>query len=195
MSTIIASGASHGPPPLRWTGAEFDRAVEMGLFDGKRVELMSGEILEMPPMNDPHAQAIQLGNYALLAIFPPTLATLRVQCPMRLGEFRPIPDFVIVAGTPRQIVEHPTSAFLVVEVSDSSLEYDRLDKARLYARHGIPEYWIVNLNARSLEVRREPIGAELGDPHYAQLRVYSMEQSVAPLAAPQAQVKVADLLP
>ncbi|HZL37587.1 MAG TPA: Uma2 family endonuclease [Tepidisphaeraceae bacterium] len=195
MSTAIASPVFQRPPPLRWTGTDFDRADAMGLFDGKRVELMDGEILEMPSMNDPHAQAIQLGTYALLGIFPPTHATLRVQCPMRLGEFRPIPDFVVVAGIPRQVVEHPTSALLIVEISDSSLEYDRGAKARLYAAHGIPDYWIVNLNGRCVEVRRNPIGADIGDPHYSHLQVHSLEQSLAPLAAPQTQLKVADLLP
>ncbi|HZL36923.1 MAG TPA: Uma2 family endonuclease [Tepidisphaeraceae bacterium] len=195
MSTSIASPVFQRPPPLRWNGADFDRADDMGLFDGKRVELMDGEILEMPPMNDPHAQAVRLCNYALLAVFPPSRATISIQCPMRLGDARPLPDLVIVAGTPRQVVEHPTSALLIVEISDTSLEYDRGVKSRLYAAHDIPEYWIVNLNGRCLEVRRQPIGADIGDPHYAHLQVHSIEQSLAPLAAPQTQLKVADLLP
>lgn len=195
MTIAYSAPASRPPAPLRWTGDEFDRAVQVGVFDGKRVELMNGQILEMPPMNDPHAQAIQLGTYVFAALFPPQIATLRVQCPMRLSEFRPMPDFAVVAGTPRQVVQHPTSALLIVEVSDSSLDYDRGEKARLYAAHGIPDYWIINLNARTVEVRRNPIGVDIGDPQYGELRVYTEAQTVSPLAAPQATLKVVDLLP
>ncbi|HZL35667.1 MAG TPA: Uma2 family endonuclease [Tepidisphaeraceae bacterium] len=196
MSTLIAiPPASVRPHPLRWTGEAFDRADESGAFDGRRVELMNGEILEFPPMNDPHAQAIRLGDYALREIFPPDRVTISVQCPMRLGEARPMPDFVVVAGTLRQIVQHPTAALLVIKVSDSSLEYDRTEKAQLYAAHGIADYWIINLNGRCLEVHRNPVRAESGQWQYGELRVYSGAQTAAPLAAPQVELKVADLLP
>ncbi|MDB5355641.1 MAG: Uma2 family endonuclease [Phycisphaerales bacterium] len=180
---------------FRWTGDEFDRASERGTFDGRRVEVVDGDLLELPPMNDPHAQSIQLITSALSAIFPPTQFTLRVQCPMRLGESRPLPDFVVVAGTPRQIVQHPTTALLVIEVSDTTLDFDRIDKARLYAAHGIPDYWIINLRGKCVEVRRNPFGAEVGDPQYGEVRVYSTSQALSPLAAPQAVLKVSDLLP
>ena len=195
MTVANLPSISRPPAALRWTGEEFDRAMQGGLFDAKRVELMNGVILEMPPMNDPHAQAVRLANYALLPIFPPNVATISIQSPMRLGESRPMPDVVVVAGTPRAVAHHPTSALLVIEISDSSLDYDRGDKARLYAAHNIPDYWIINLNARTIEVRRNPMGAEVNDPQYGELRVYSAAESLAPLAAPQAVLKVSDLLP
>ncbi|MDB5172373.1 MAG: hypothetical protein JWN51_1146 [Phycisphaerales bacterium] len=180
---------------FRWTGEEFDRASERGTFDRRRVELVDGDLLELPPMNDPHAQAVRLANYALLRVFPENRATISVQCPMRLGESRPFPDLVVVSGTPRQVIEHPTSALLVIEISDSTLDFDRIDKARLYAAHGIPDYWIINLNGKCVEVRRNPIGAEIGDPQFGELRVYSASQTLSPLAAPEAVLKVSDLLP
>jgi Uma2 family endonuclease len=184
-----------GRPPRRiWTGAEFDQLVEQGMFDGQRVELIDGEILEMPPMNDPHAQAVQLATHLLISIFPATAATTRVQLPMRLGESRPLPDLAIVAGTPRQIVRHPETALLVIEVSDSTLDFDRDEKAKLYARNSLPEYWIVNLPGRCLEVHRSPVGGD-ADPRYGEIRVFSEADVIAPLAAPEAAIRVADLLP
>jgi Uma2 family endonuclease len=151
------------PRPKRWTGAEYDRAVEMGLFDHQRLELIQGEVLEMSPMNDPHAQGITLVHYALLRVFPAERFTVRVQCPMRLGaDSRPEPDLAVVSGGPREQTGHPTSALLIVEISDTTLDFDRSQKALLYARHGIGEYWIVNLAERRVEVRRDPVTGEDG---------------------------------
>lgn len=168
--------------------------MERGWFDGQRVELINGEILEMPPMNDPHAQAVQLANYALLPIFPPTVATIRIQCPMRLGESRPFPNLVVVTGTPREVVRHPETALLVIEVSDTSLEFDRTEKSKLYATNGLPEYWIVNLQGRCVEVHRNPL-VKAADPRYGEVRVVPTNENLSPLAAPQAVIRVADLLP
>jgi len=183
------------PPRFRWNGEDFDRAMEMGLFGRRRVELIHGEILEAPPMNDPHAQAIQIATYVLVAVFPPSTETVRVQCPLRLGDSRPLPDFAVVAGTPRQITSHPTSALLVIEVSDSTLEYDRTDKARLYSENRIADYWIVNLNERCVEVHREPRIDGAGDAHYASIGRVGESESLSPLAKPAAMIRVADLLP
>jgi Uma2 family endonuclease len=186
---------SSRPPRYPWAGREFDQLMEEGWFDGKRVELVNGEILELPPMNDPHAQAVQLANYALLPIFPPTTSTIGVQCPMRLGESRPVPDLVVVKGTPREVSRHPETALLVIEVSDTSLEFDRIDKSKLYASHLLPEYWIINLQGRCVEVYRSPLAADRADPRYRETRVVAENESLSPLAAPEAIIRVADLLP
>src|ERR1700678_4008818 len=98
------------PPRYRWSGEEFDLACETGVFGTKRVELINGELLEIPPMNDPHAMGVRLADYALRPIFPPSTTTISIQCPMRLGESRPFPDLVVVKGTPRQVTRHPTTA-------------------------------------------------------------------------------------
>jgi Uma2 family endonuclease len=202
--TTIQTGR---PPRVTWTGEEFDRMSRSGLLDGRRVELINGDllekhvelidgdILEQAPMNDPHAQAIQLGTYALLQAFPPTHFTLRVQCPMRLGESRPFPDFVVVSGTPREVVNHPTSALLVIEVSDTTLDFDRGEKALLYAANGITDYWIVNLNEKCVEVYRESTRAAGDERKYGEPRIYRASDVVNLLAAPQTSIAVADLLP
>jgi Uma2 family endonuclease len=192
----LATPPSFGrPQPLRWTGREFDRASESGVFGDRHVELINGEILEIPPMNDPHAQSVRLANYALLKPFPPDRATISIQCPMRLGESRPLPDLVVVAGTPRQVVGHPTTAMLIVEVSDTTLEFDQVDKSQLYAMHGIPEYWIIDINGRRVEVRRKPIGIGSKTAKYDELQLYADTQSISPLSAPDAMIAVAELLP
>ncbi|MDB5293375.1 MAG: hypothetical protein JWL69_4616 [Phycisphaerales bacterium] len=194
-SQVTPFAARDWPERHRWTGSQFDRACKSGIFDGKRIELINGEILERPVPDDSHAQAIQLSHYALLDFFPPTRATISIQCPMRLGDSRPVPSLAVIEGTPRQIVQHPTTALLVIEISNTTIHFNRIDKARLYAAHGISDYWIINVNGKCVEVRRSPIGAEVGDPQYGELRVYSAAQALSPLAAPQAVLKVSDLLP
>jgi Uma2 family endonuclease len=168
--------------------------MEMGLFGRRRVELIDGEILEAPPMNDPHAQAIQLTTYVLVAVFPPSIETVRIQCPLRLGDSRPLPDFAVVAGTPRQIASHPTTALLLIEVSDTTLDFDRGDKARPYAENRIADYWIANYE-RCVEVHREPRVDAAGVARYASIRRYGEAEAISPLAKPSAIIRVADLLP
>jgi Uma2 family endonuclease len=179
----------------RWSGDEFDLACEMGVFGGKRVELINGEVLELRPTNDPHARTVQLADYALRPVFLPNATTIRIQLPMRLGEARPLPDLAVVSGTPRQVIKHPTTALLVIEVSDVTLDFDQTEKATLYAAHGLPEYWIININGRCVEVRRKPFRSRGTTTRYKTMQILGPGDTVSPLAAPQAIIKVADLLP
>jgi Uma2 family endonuclease len=123
---------------------------------------------------------------------------IRVQLPLALGpDSEPEPDVSVVRGTPRDAPSgHPTTAALVVEVADSSLRLDRGPKARVYARAGIADYWIVNLIDRVLEVHREPSGPRPGGQSaYAAVHTLDADAIIAPLAAPPARIAVADLLP
>jgi Uma2 family endonuclease len=92
---------------------------------------------------------------------------------------------------------HPRHAALIVEVAESSLGIDRGRKATLYARAGIPDYWIVNLVDRTLEIHREPVAAPetAAGWHYAEVRSLGPGETVSPVAAPGARIPVADLLP
>src|SRR4051812_42541650 len=119
-----ATAISPSPPRVTWSGEDFDRMSRSGLLDGRRVELIRGEILERPPMNTPHAYSIQVGTYVLLRVFPPDRATMRVQLPLKLGDSRPFPDLAIVAGRPQEVIEHPSTAMLIIEVSDTTLDFD-----------------------------------------------------------------------
>jgi Uma2 family endonuclease len=109
----------------------------------------------------------------------------------------PEPDVSVVSGKREDHTDHRTSAELVVEVSDNSMEYDRTRKASLYARAGIADYWIVNLVDRQLEVRRDP-RPDPSQPYghgYANVTVLVPPASVNPLAAPHVSLAVAELLP
>jgi Uma2 family endonuclease len=101
----------------------------------------------------------------------------------------PEPDFAVIAGTPRGSSGHPTTADLLVEVADSSLSFDTNEKRLLYARAGIREYWVVDVNGRRLLVHRDPQGGD-----YASQQALGPADAVSPLTAPAAAVRVADLL-
>ena len=101
---------------------------------------------------------------------------------------RPEPDLAVVPGRPRDYSAHPNSAALVVEVSDSLLSFDMNQKRLLYARAGIRDYWVVDVNSRRLLVYRNPQAGDYGTP-----RQLGESDTVSPLAAPTANVLVADL--
>ena len=109
--------------------------------------------------------------------------------PLRLGEItEPEPDVAVIAGSIRDYTDaHPSTAALVIEVADTSLAYDRTTKASLYAKAGIAEYWIINLNNRQLEVYRSPRvdATQRYGFRYADITIYSATECVAPLAMPQ----------
>jgi len=178
-----------GPRPVRWTCAEFHRLGDLGVFEGRRAKLIDGAILEEGPMNPPHALTLGLVEAAARAAFGAGW-WLRHQSPLVLSQLiDPVPDLAVVPGGPRDYTGHPTTAALVVEVSDTSLDFDTDDKRRLYARAGIAEYWVVDVNARRLLVYRGPQGGD-----YANVQTLGPADAVTPLAAPGAAVRVADLL-
>lgn len=185
------------PRALRWTTAQFYRMGEMGLFDDTQVELIDGEIIEMIPIGSGHAGSTARLDRLFQRLFGDGYL-VRIQSPLDLGEgFQPQPDVVIVAGDVDTYDDHhPTSPLLVVEVSETTLEYDRADKAAVYARAGIQEYWIVNLINRQLEVHRTP--GQRTDSRfgfgYLELTILPSDARVSPLVAPQATIAVADLL-
>src|SRR5690349_838232 len=139
-----------GPRRKLWTLAEYDRMIRAGLFRDQRAELIEGEIIQMPPMEEPHAAGIEKTRRALEAVFGPN-HWARAQMPLRFRpRSAPEPDVAVVPGGPDDYQTAPTAALLVVEVSDASLAYDRGRKASLYARAGIADYWIVSLRHRQL---------------------------------------------
>ena len=185
------------PRLLLWTKDEYYKMAEIGFFDGKRVELIGGKVLEMTPMLSGHATATMLVSEALRVVFSER-HFLRVQLPLSVSEISdPEPDVAVIEGTIRDYRDaHPTSAALVVEVADSSLDYDLSDKASLYASAGVADYWVVNLPQRRLEVFRSPI-LDTSQPFgysYASRTIFSENEQVQPLAA-AGTIQIADLLP
>lgn len=182
------------PVPFQWTRDEYYRMADAGLFQDRRVQLIEGQVIEMPPQNEPHAMAITLTDYALRPVFAHGF-TIRIQLPLHLSDrSEPEPDIAVVTGSPRDYrTGHPATAALVIEVSDATLDFDRRTKLPLYAAANVPEYWIVNVADRRLEVFRTP--ANLPAPNYTQSLVLSPTDSISPLAAPRATIIVANLLP
>lgn len=173
--------------------------AEAGVFrPGERMELIGGKIITTSPQNSPHFTAICLAEDGLRAIFS-TGYVVRTQGPLDLSPTsQPQPDIAVVRGRVRDYTSaHPTTALLVVEVAESSLSFDRGEKARLYASADIPEYWVVNLQDNRLEVYRDP-APTIGQPYgcgYWSCTHYFATDAVVPLAVPQRAIKVADLVP
>lgn len=166
---------------------EYQRLVDAGVFRGEHVELIRGIIVRMSPQNDAHATLVQILTRMLM---PAVIgrADVRVQLPFAAGDHSmPEPDLAIVAVA-RFKDPHPKSAFLIIEVADTSLEEDRIDKAHLYAEVGVPEYWIVNVPDRSIEVHTDPLRGA-----YTRLTPYRQGDKVAPAAFPDVFVDVAAL--
>jgi Uma2 family endonuclease len=182
----------------RWSRVEYDKLIETGfLGPGDKIELLGGQLCVSEPQNSPHARAISLGLEAIQRALAPGWH-VRVQLPIALDdESEPEPDLAVVSGGPRDYADHPSRPALVVEIADSSLALDREHKGSLYARARLPEYWIVNLEDRVLEVHREPAPdaeAQYGWAFRVALTL-GPDEHVTPLAAPSARILVADFLP
>ncbi len=185
------------PRTVRWTKDEYHRLAEMGWFDQRRVELLDGEIFEMPVPRIPHVIALDVTSNALRTAFGSGY-WVSSQAPLDLTlSSEPIPDLFVVPGKARDYTAHPTTALLVVEISDTTLSFDRNRKASLYAAARIQDYWIVNLVDRQLEVYRVPVSdpAQAFGWSYSQRTILASGDTVSPLVLPQAQIPVADLLP
>jgi len=203
--------ADEEPPKILWNKDEYYRLSDLGFFNGKRVELIEGEIFvkyeyvefdkgdyEMSAMSSLHFSGVNVAAEVLREVFKKKYF-VSVQCPINMGErSEPEPDISIIEGTARNFKEAiPETAALVVEISDTSLLYDRSKKASLYARAAIQDYWIVNLKDRRLEIYRRPMkdDAAFYGFSFGEIQIHTEKDSVSPLAAPNAKIKVADLLP
>jgi Uma2 family endonuclease len=154
--TIGLEGRPDVPPPLRWTVDVYHRAIDAGLFADRRVELIDGELYEMPPMREPHIGAARF----LERTFAPLLESdrLLIDKPIILPrDGEPEPDVAVVrAGAPLKPLVADVQ--LAIEVADSTRRFDRGPKLEAYLRDGIRELWIVDLEQRELLVFR---GGEL----------------------------------
>jgi Uma2 family endonuclease len=174
-----------------WTKKEYYKLIDIGFFNGKSAELIEGEIIEMSPMKTPHAVTIRLVETVLAKVFGKNY-DVRGQLPIDLGDINePEPDVAVVKGNIRDYLEsHPKTAELIVEISAATLSYDRNTKAKLYARNGIQDYWIVDLKKRRVEVYRSP-----KIDKYQEITFFNENDEVSPLAKPEASIKVSELLP
>lgn len=179
-----------------WSKAEFLENVERGFLQRERVMLYRGELIEMPPMGAMHARALANVSRLIYQRMLPEYA-VRVQMPFDgPGDSMPEPDIAVYTLEADSRLPHPNSAVLIVEVSDSSLSFDR-NKALEYAAAGVLEYWIDDVVSRRVEVFREPVpdASTILGFRYASHQILAAGDSIVPLANPSVTFAVADLLP
>jgi len=171
----------------------FALAAQGAFEPDERVELLEGVVVPMPPQSPPHAYGVMAAEAALRAVLGDRVV-FRVQFPLIVGaRSAPEPDLALVAGPlARYRDEHPSTALLVVEVTQHSLASDRIVKARLYAGAAIPEYWIVRPAEECVEVLRVP---DVAAKCYRDHRVVRRDDHVTLVAFPDATIAVTDLLP
>jgi Uma2 family endonuclease len=183
------------PNRIRWTRAQCDAIRAAGVLN-ERYELIDGEVLSKMGQKPPHRLAVVLLRTWLTAVF--CAFFVQTQAPIDVGDTdpdhnEPEPDAAVtVAPTTTYADRHPGPAdlVLVVEVSDTTLRFDRTTKAALYAHAGIREYWVVDLAGRQIFVHRRP-----ATEGYAEITAYGPDESVATLARPDDSVRVSGLLP
>jgi Uma2 family endonuclease len=179
----MVASAVQSLPVHRLDTETYGRMVESGALDDARVELLEGLLVDMSPHSPGHATIIR----KLTRCFAQAEAWLQVQLPLEVSpDSAPEPDLALVMGnTPDS---HPRTAIVVVEVSASSRDTDRLVKSGLYARAGVPTYWIVDVRDRSVEVRSDP-----GTDGYRRREVYGVGARVPSPAKGVAELDVTEL--
>ena len=167
--------------------AEYDRLVELGLFQGERIELLRGVLVKMLPQRPPHASTVQKLNGLLAARLQERFG-LRIRCPLALSDdSEPEPDVAIVSPGDYD-TEHPRTALLVIEVADSSQPIDRGIKLTIYAEADVPEYWIVDLVQMTVDVHTQPKRGR-----YTNLRTFRDGDVLRPTLLPDVAIYVAEI--
>ena len=184
---------------VRWTVADYFRMAEAGLLDERRVELLNGEVIEVPAQAHAHRLSVSKLSRLLNAAFAPAEYWVVTQGTLVLSRHSaPDPDFHVFdvpEGTPDGSLPVP---FLVIEISDTTYRKDAGPKLRAYARAGVPDYWIVNLPVRRLEAHRRPENptpVRASGWRYADVRHYGLGAEVRPLLRPAVTFPVDGVLP
>ncbi|MGQ0506102.1 MAG: Uma2 family endonuclease [Myxococcaceae bacterium] len=173
--------------PLR--RGEYDRLVVSGAFKNEKLELLYGRLVQVSPQGAAHAAAIQRLNLLFVRLFGER-ATIRVQAPLGVTEYsEPEPDLALVPPGEYEDA-HPSTAWLVVEVAESSIRDDRLIKGALYAETNVLEYWLVNLVEGVIEVHRNIRGAA-----FSNVTRHGRGESIAPVQFPDITIAVSEVLP
>jgi len=178
--------------PRRFTRDEYLRMLEAGILtEDDPVELIHGQIVEMSPENSPHRICIAKINQVLVRELEGSGFFVQPQSTLPLDDYNlPEPDLAVLQGAPDDLMSEELPVTLVVEVADTSLERDRTVKQPLYARAGIAAYWIVNLEAREVEVYTEPDGER-----YRTRTTLAPDDTVTVPVDPSATISVDALLP
>ena len=192
---------AEGMPLRRFTLDEYHWLIDNGFFkENDRVELVEGILVDMSPNNPPHIRTVNRLRRIFSLLDARADIEVRTQGPVTIPEqmTEPEPDLVISTESGLELDErhpYPSEILLLMEVSDSSLTYDRSLKRAIYAKAGIAEYWLWNLVDGFLEVYRDPRTPVSGEAAYQTKLTYHRGESVTPLAFPDFEVAVDDILP
>ncbi|MBE9126072.1 MULTISPECIES: Uma2 family endonuclease [unclassified Coleofasciculus] len=177
-----------------WTFEEYHRMAEAGIFHPEeRVELINGQIIRMSAKGTAHTAAVRR-TARLLRNLLANQAEVYTQDPIQLDDFsEPEPDIAVVRLDPLDYADHhptPSEVYLIIEVADSTFKYDRETKAKAYARSGIADYWLLDVNERKLHVFREPT-----QEGYQSEVIFAEDVSVSPLQFSELAISLRDMLP
>lgn len=177
-----------------WNVDEYHQMLKTGIIKAdERVELIEGQVIAMSAKNPPHAATTLCASDYLKRLLA-EVALVRVQDPIQLSQYsEPEPDIAVVRIEPRKYVDHhpaPDEVYLLIEVADTTLETDRKQKAPLYAKAGIIEYWILDVNQRQVYLFREPSLAG-----YNQQLILEEDVSISLVAFPEITVEFSQMFP
>lgn len=190
MPTLLKHALEIPPPPeplrKRWTREQCALLEASGVFEKERLELVGGELISKMGKNRPHVNAAMLMLFWLAETFGKQFVNAEAPIDVNPGDNplnEPEPDLIVlksefatfVSGNPL-----PRDIHLIVEISDTTLNFDLSVKTALYARAGIAEYWVLDVTNRCLYSHRNPVGGS-----YASVTIYNEHEFVAPLAAPE----------
>lgn len=192
LERTISNTPANGVKPRLITVKEYDRMIEAGIYtENDRIELRNGEIIEILPKGKRHASANDKIARFFYKVFDEKVS-VRNQNPIVLDDFsEPEPDVVLAKWDEKEYAENhptPTDILLVMEISDTTLAYDRDDKAKAYSRNGIQQYLLLNLQNETLEDYREP-----NADGYGAKRTYRSGDVFNLVAFPEIEIKFDDL--
>ncbi len=183
------------PPRKRWTRAEFE-SLSVVALEQERLELVEGELISKMGKKRPHVIALNLLRGWLVAVFG--LPFVNSEAPIDVSPQdnptnEPEPDLIVLNRAESEFLRanpRPADLLLVAEIADTTLGFDLTTKARLYARAAITEYWVLDVSGRRMIVHREPHAGQ-----YRTVVAYGEDESVAPLAASNSELRVHDIIP
>ena len=193
-TSVVAHHVGTQPRRRLFTVDEYYAMADAGILtQDERVELIDGEIMVMAPIGNEHAASVDIGTDLFAPLMVAARATVRVQAHLRLSErSQPEPDLMLLKRRDdfyRHRAPGADDVLLLIEVSDSSLSYDRSVKLALYARFNIPEVWIANIPARVIEVYTDPT-----DGDYATSRIHRPGETITPTAFDDMQLPVSRII-
>ena len=184
------------PTRKYWTKEEYYRIVELGGFEGQRIFLFRGEIIQMPPQKYPHSYTIMELSRVLFGAYGDNYS-IRVQLPFDAhGNSEPEPDFLVCTKAAGKRKRHPNEAVLVIEVAWSSVEIDK-EKAKEYAASNVPEYWLIDVDQKQLIRHTTPLADAVSVTgfSYSEMRVFQADAELSLPGIVGKTFKLADCLP